>query len=306
LKANGVNLVRLRLWHSTEEIYNSLASVVNYAKKVKQHNMDILLDFHYSDTWADPGNQTIPAAWQNLDFEILNDSIFGYTRYVMQRFADEDVLPVIVQVGNETNSGFLWDEGRVGGQFDNNWSDYIQLVNRAISAVRQFESKNKIRIMLHFAGLTGATWYFDNLTTNQVDFDVIGLSYYSIWHGTDFGVLQSQLTEISSRYSNEIMIVETAYPWTLEWNDWTNNIYGLESQLIPEYSATPEGQKQFMMDLDQTIKNLGDKGIGYCYWAPDFVAFKGSQSEDGSPWENVTIFDFDNQVLPVIQVFNEN
>lgn len=304
LKDHGVNLVRLRLWHTPDTTFNGLESVVEYAKQVKAHDMDILLDFHYSDTWADPGHQYLPAAWQGLTIDQLNDSIYVYTRRVMNRFKAEGVLPAMVQVGNETNGGFLWNQGRVGGEFNNNWSNYIRLVKSAIYGIREIGDEEEVKVMLHFAGVNGATWYFDNLTQYLVDYDVIGLSFYSIWHGTNYATWESKFFEIANRYSKEIMVVETGYPWTFDWNDWTNNNYGQEDQLFPDIPATPEGQKEFMKRLNSSIVALGKKGIGYCYWAPDWVAYKGNVAENGSTWENVAVFDFENKALPVMEVFS--
>lgn len=306
IASQGVNLVRLKLWHSPENEYNGLESVVAYAKRIKALGMDILLDFHYSDTWADPGKQFIPAAWEGLTTDQLNDSIYSYTKKVLEQFKQEDALPVIVQIGNETNSGFLWDQGRVGGSFDDNWANYTTLVKSAIKAVDEVsDGEAAVKTMIHFAGLDGASWYFDNMVQYLVNFDVIGLSFYSIWHGTSYDAFETKLTELTNRYDKEIMIVETGYPWTLEWNDWTNNLYGQDNQLFPDIPATPEGQKAFLTRLNNTLHELGEKGIGFCYWAPDAVAWKGPQATDGSAWENVAVFDFDNTVLPVMKVFNE-
>jgi arabinogalactan endo-1,4-beta-galactosidase len=179
LAAKGVNLVRLRLWHSPAGDYNGLESVVAYAKEVKANGMEILLDIHYSDTWADPGHQYLPAAWEGLNNNQLSDSIYAYTRFVLNRFGEEGALPVIVQAGNETNSGFLWDQGRVGGAFNNNWTSYTTLVKSAVKAIREVsgETGSDIRVMLHIAGVNSASWFFDNITQYLVDYDVIGLSY---------------------------------------------------------------------------------------------------------------------------------
>ncbi len=305
LAEKGVNLIRLKLWHTPDTSYNGLESVLQYASKASVHNMEILLDFHYSDTWADPGKQFLPAAWEGLTISQLNDSVYAYTKSVLQRFKEEGVMPSMVQIGNETNSGFLWDQGRVGGAFDNNWINYSSLVKSAINGINEVDENQEIKIMLHFAGLDGAIWFFDNNSQYLVDFDIIGLSYYSLWHGNDLSVFQTQLNEIAGRYSKEIMVVETGYPWSLGWNDWTNNFFGSEDQLIAGYPATPEGQKLFMEQLNSIITGLGKQGLGYCYWAPEWVAFKGPEADNGSVWENVTVFDFDNKVLPVIEVFGE-
>lgn len=306
LASMGVNLVRLRLWHTPQNIHGSLEEVLDYSKKIKQAGMNVLLDFHYSDTWADPGNQEIPQTWTDLSFDQIKDSIYQYTYNVLQKMEAQNTSPVIVQIGNETNSGFLWDQGKVGGNFDSNWPNYIELVKRAIHGVKDIDINDEIEIMIHFAGLNGASWYFENIVSYNVDFDIIGLSYYAIWHGTDLDSLENQINAISAQFSQKIMIVETAYPWTLEWNDWTNNIWGAVDQLIPEYPASPSGQTNMMVALNAIIKNIdGAKGVGFCYWAPDWVAYKGAQATDGSTWENATIFDFNNKVLPVVSVFKD-
>ena len=305
LKSKGINLVRLRLWHTPENIHSSLEEVLAYSEKIKQAGMGILLDIHYSDTWADPGNQEVPAAWSNLSFSEIKDSVYQYTFKVLKEFKDQNTFPVIVQIGNETNSGFLWDQGKVGGDFENNWPNYIDLVNIAIKGVRDIDENDEVEVMIHWAGLNGAIWYFDHFEQANVDFDIIGLSYYSKWHGNDLGEVENQIVEISQNFTQKIMVVETAYPWTLEWNDWTNNSWGLENQLIPGYPATPEGQKMYMEELINIIGDLNqNKGLGFCYWAPDWVAYKGPEATDGSIWENAAIFDFNNKILPVIESFN--
>lgn len=307
LASKGVNLVRLRLWHTPQNIHSGLEEVLDYSLRIKQAGINIHLDIHYSDTWADPGHQIIPQAWENLNFDQINDSIYQYTHDVLKLLRDQNTLPAIVQIGNETNSGFLWDYGKVGGNFDDNWPNYTTLVKSAIKAVHDIGENNDIDIMIHFAGFQGNEWFFDNLEQYNVDFDIIGLSYYSRWHGTDFDEVEDKIISFSQQFSKKIMIVETGYPWTLGWNDWTNNNWGDESQLITEFPATPEGQKSMMEALDMVIKSIdNDRGIGFCYWAPDWVAYKGPEATDGSVWENVAIFDFDHKILPVISVFSED
>lgn len=303
LAGKGVNLVRLKLWHTPENEYNTLTSVAAYASRVKAAGMDFLLDIHYSDTWADPGKQFIPAAWEGLTAEVMADSVYQYTLQVMTYLVNHDASPEIVQIGNETNSGFLWDTGRVGGTFDSNWPVYINLVKEGIKAVKEVSSGTKI--MFHFAGTDGADWFFGELIDGGVSFNLIGLSYYSIWHGQNLTTLENNLMSLANAYNKPIMIVETAYPFTLEWNDWTNNLYGDESQLIPGIAATPDGQLQFMDQLQTIIESLGTNGAGFCYWAPDWVAFKGEEATDGSAWENAATFDFENKALPVMDAFAE-
>jgi arabinogalactan endo-1,4-beta-galactosidase len=141
---------------------------------------------------------------------------------------------------------------------------------------------------------------------NPLDYDIIGVSYYPIWHGKSLNDLRFRLTELSNNFGKEILIAETAYPFTLSWNDWTNNIVGLEEQLIlPDYPATPSGQQNFVRDLKNLVLEI-DNGIGFCYWGAELIAWDGENSENGSVWENQALFDFDNTELPVLQEFNLN
>ena len=135
VKSKGTNLVRLKLWHTPQDGQNGLEDVKTYAQKIKARNMDFLLNFHYSDYWADPGTQTPPVAWQSMTIGQLKVAIYEYTRDVVQQLKAQNTLPDIVQIGNETDSGFLWDFGKVWGSFNNNWGNYTDLVSEAIRAV---------------------------------------------------------------------------------------------------------------------------------------------------------------------------
>ena len=302
LKAKGVDIVRLRLWHTPADGHSGLNELLEYSQDVKSAGMEILLDIHYSDWWADPGSQTIPVAWQGLTAEQLKTEIYDYTLMVMEAMEAQNTLPSMVQIGNETNSGFLWDLGRVGGSFDSNWNTYIEMIGEGMDAVREVNPTTKI--MLHYAGLEGSDWFFNNVST--VDYDIIGLSYYPIWHGKSLTNLQTVLNNLSSTHGKEIMIVETAYPYSMNWADWTNNIWGSEDQLISGYTATPEGQAAFFAKLKEIMINVPNKkGLGICYWAPDWVAFKGTEATDGSTWENATTFDFSGRALPIMDEFED-
>ncbi len=301
LKNKGANLVRLRLWHSPATQHSGLDEVLTYAREIKGSGMNILLDFHFSDTWADPGQQSIPQAWRGLSFDEIKGELSNYTKTVLTALENQGTLPELVQIGNETNAGFLWDIGRTGGVFDDNWPNFKELLGASIQAVREIDAT--IEIVIHFAGLDGSMDYFENL--RDTDYDVMGLSYYSLWHGKDLMDLQNKMFELTKTYQKELLLVETAYPWTLEWNDNTHNLWGLEDQLISGYPATPTGQHDFLVKLLELVQGLPDsRGIGVCYWAPDWTAFKGGQSTMGSSWENATFFDFDGNALPIIEALS--
>jgi arabinogalactan endo-1,4-beta-galactosidase len=302
LQQSGMNLVRLRLWHTPATAHCNLNEVETMAQRIKAAGINWWLDFHYSDTWADPGTQTIPLAWQSLSYNLLLDSVYAYTLQVMNELKAKNCLPLIVQIGNETNSGMLWDKGRVGGSFDTNWPNYAALVNKSIAAIKAVDPG--IKIMLHFAGTSGATWFFNNVKTQGIPFDIIGISYYSWWHNRTLTELQTDLDALATTFNKDIFIAETAYPFTLAWNDNTNNVVGSSTTLLTGYAASAEGQLRYLTDLRTTIHNIaGNHGIGFCYWSPDWVAFRGPASTNGSAWENLTLFDFGNKVLPAVSAF---
>ncbi len=292
LSENGCNTIRVRLWNSPATAHSSLPEVSAFCNRVRQKNMKVLLDLHYSDTWADPGSQNTPSTWKNLPLNTLSDSVYSYTRRVLSV-----IQPDYVQIGNEINGGFMWEQGRISRE-----ADFILLLKSGVKAARDYS--RGLRIILHYAGLTGSTWFFGMLQTNAVDYDIMALSYYPVWHGTDMKLLQSTLDELVSLTSKEVMVVETAYPFTLQWNDHTNNIVGTDSQLVHGYPASRAGQLDFISTLKNSLAQT-PKGIGFCYWGGEWVAFKGMQATDGSSWENQALFDFNNLALPVMQVFKK-
>lgn len=305
-KNHGINFVRLRLWHTPTKGYNNLTKTLIMASRIKALNMGFLLDFHYSDTWADPGHQAKPVAWENLDFESLKDSVYQYTRHVINELKTHNVLPDIVQIGNEITCGILWNYGRICGEYDtpNNWARFVELLKEGIRGVHEsLDVTDTIKIMIHIdrgGDNAGSRWFFDNLLNHGVDFDIIGLSYYPWWHGT-LSELESNLKDLAQHYDKEIVVVETAYPWTLSWFDTTHNIVGDSSQLLPDYPASVRGQKSFLINLINIILNVPySKGLGLFYWSPEYI----STPQLGSPWENLTLFNFRGELLSSIEAFD--
>lgn len=306
-KNHGINYIRLKLWHTPEEDYNNLEKILQMALRIKEHDMKFLLNFHYSDTWADPGHQTKPAAWNDLDFETLKDSVYSYTKTVMQALDQQGTLPDMVQVGNEITVGMLWNDGKVGGNYDTDtqWSNFTQLVKAGIQGVRESsDNGDSVKIMIHIdrgGNNSGARWFYSNLISKGVDFDIIGLSYYPWWHGS-LTALESNLKDLATRYSKEIIVAETAYPWTLNWYDNTDNIVGSSDDLLSGYPASVTGQKNFLRKVLRIVKNTpNEKGIGVFYWAPEYISVESL----GSPWENLALFDFDGNALSSMDVFLE-
>ena len=306
LHNHGINYVRLRLWHMPSGGYNNLQRTLLMAARVKQLGMKFLLDVHYSDSWADPGQQSKPAAWTGLSFPSLKDSIYRYTRAVMTAMKANNTLPDMVQIGNEIICGMLWSDGRVCDPYNTpaQWTQLAGLLNEASRGVREsLTAGDTVKIMMHIdrgGDSAGTRWFFDNLQTYNVPYDVIGLSYYAWWHG-GLNQLAANLQMVSLRYNKDIVLVETAYPWTLGWNDTVHNIVGVPAQLLPGYPATVEGQRTFLTDLMTLVRATpNNKGAGIFYWSPEYISVPSL----GSPWENVTLFDFGGEVLNSIHAFD--
>lgn len=309
---HGTQLVRLRLWHNpvwTKEVYseegtqfyNDILDVGKSISRARSEGMKVLLDFHYSDRWADPSNQKIPAAWTNIsDVGVLADSVYNYTLKTLTYLNSKNLLPEFVQVGNEINCGMLISDAPAAfpdlNVCEGKWVDQGIILNAAIRAVRKASegSAAQSRVILHVADPENVEWWFDNITTNAsvTDFDVIGFSYYPLWHTTvPVSDLSAKISLFRSRYSKGVMILETGYPWTTDANDSYNNHFGSEPA-IAGFPKTPQGQYDMLVKLTQEVRAGG--GIGIIYWEPAWIS---SGMKDlwgtGSSWENCAFFDFD-------------
>ncbi|HOL47593.1 MAG TPA: glycosyl hydrolase 53 family protein [bacterium] len=300
-KNNGINYIRLRLWHSPKNNYCNLEHTIKIAKIIKSKNLKLLLAIHYSDDWADPSKQTIPALWQNKSFNDIEFEVFNYTQEIINSFKENNILPDIIQIGNEIENGFLWDYGRI-----NNFTNFMNLLKQAIFAIHNNltqEQLKKVKILIHISCSTNynkTIWFYENLINENVPFDLIGLSYYPWWHGT-LEQLENSLKIISKKINKEIIIVETAYPWTLDWFDNKHNIIGETTQLLNNYPASPAGQLKFIEQLFKIIKNISNvKGLFY------FSADAISCNSFSSDWENLTLFDFYGNALPTLKIFLKN
>ncbi len=290
LKNAGVNTIRLRIWNHPMNEHSGLEEVKTFSNEIKKLGLKVWLTIHYSDTWADPGAQTKPSTWNGLTFVQLKDSMSVYTAKI-----SKEIKPDYIQIGNEINNGFLWPEGSFSYT-----SQMLELLNEGIKAVK--ENSPQTKIIIHFAGYEKADYFYSKIS--NLNYDIIGLSYYPIWHGKSFDTLQMKLQSLSFKFNKPILIAETAYPFTFSWNDWTNNIIGDSSQILPEYSASLKGQKDYLNKIKYIISNIPN-GIGFAYWGAEFISFKGSEAKNGSSWENQALWDFNNHALPAMSVFND-
>lgn len=293
LRNAGCNTVRIRLWKNPVNGRSGLSEVKQLAQKARQAGLRVWLTVHYSDTWADPAVQTVPEEWKNLSFADLKTAVSTYTATIIT-----EINPDIIQIGNEINSGLLWPQGNL----ISNEQQCIALLSAASATIRS--KAPNTRIMIHYAGVNGGDtdWFFNKM--KSVDYDYIGLSYYPIWHGKDLTVVKNTIDALGEKFSKKVLIAETAYPFTLLYNDQTSNIVGSNDQLVPGYPATPAGQRTFVSDIKNLVK-ASAFGQGFAYWGGEWVAFKGPQSQSGSTFENQALYSFDNNALSVMQAFSK-
>ena len=312
---HGADLVRFRLWHNPrwtkdvyeadgKQLYNDLLDIEKSISASKAQGMKVLLDFHYSDVWADPGRQEIPQVWQDItSIDVLKDSVYNYTHQTLVYLAEKGLMPEFVQVGNETNCGMMFTEAQTGfpklNVCEENWSNIGEVFNSAIDAIRDVADQAGVetKVILHVADPVNIQWWFDNIIEQAkvTDFEIIGFSYYPIWHDSiKINTLGSVVSGFKKRYNKDIVMLEVAYPWTSASNDNYNNIFGAEHE-IAGYPLTKAGQKALLHDITQQVIDGG--GIGVIYWEPAWIT---SEMKDlwgtGSSWENCTFFDFDGNV----------
>jgi len=301
LKDNGFDTVRLRIFVNPNKrgvVTNDLPYTLNLARRAKAHGMKLLLNFHYSDTWADPKRQTKPAAWENMSFEQLKQTVQSYTASVIEAFEKENVLPDMVQIGNEITPGMLWPDGKVGAEYDTEvqWEKFTSLLKAGIAGVRQAAPDPNLKIMLHIdqGGKKGVSqWFFENINKYQVKYDIVGVSYYPWWHGT-FGDLKENLSYIATELRKDVVVVETAYHHgESQWNKDTQE---------PPFPLTPQGQYDFLYELTKTVLQTPDgRGRGVCYWHPESVPVAGRAWMEGS----AALFDPNGNVLPGARAFSD-
>ncbi|MEU0210702.1 arabinogalactan endo-1,4-beta-galactosidase [Streptomyces canus] len=295
----GVTHARLKVWVNPADGYNNKAHVLPLARRLKRAGVGIWIDFHYSDSWADPAHQTKPAAWADLDVAGLTRAVYDHTADVLGALKRQGTPAQLVQIGNELNGGLIWPEG--------NWEHFDTMtafLKAGLSAAR--DTTPRIRTILHLAngGDNGLyRWWFDNMVAYGVDFDIIGLSYYPFWHGP-IANAAANMADITARYGKPCVIAETAYPFTLESEDDVNDILNDPSQLTEGFPATPAGQAAWLRAVADLAAGVPDgQGLGYCYWEGLWTYRAGSgwdptDSSSGNAWENLALFDFQDRALP--------
>ncbi|WP_035053154.1 glycosyl hydrolase 53 family protein [Andreprevotia chitinilytica] len=336
LKANGVNWLRLRLWHTpvnSEDVVeggkvishkgdpkgggnNDLATTIRLATRAKALGLKVLLDIHYSDFWVDPEKQDKPAAWKDLHGAALEQAVYQYTVQSLTAMRTAGVYPDMVQVGNELNGGMLWPDGKTWkskpGETIGGDDGFAALMKQGIKGVRDTDpaaaSKNHIKVAIHLANGTSNELYrrvFDMLQKKGVDYDVIGLSYYPYLHGT-VEELQNNMDDIAFRYEKQVAVMEVSYAYTLADGDGFPNIFSADNQKTAGYKASVQGQASLIRDTINALSKVpAGRGLGLFYWEPDWIPVAGAgwRTGEGNAWDNQAMFDFSGRALPSMAVF---
>jgi arabinogalactan endo-1,4-beta-galactosidase len=272
MKSLGFNAIRLRAWVNPSNGWCNTADVLAKATRAKNAGMKVLIDFHYSDTWADPGDQTVPAAWASLDFPTLKSTMFNYTIGVMDTLKIHGITPDWVQVGNETDNGMLWPMGNATTSMAN----FAALVEQGYKAVKSVSSTTKVIVHLSNGFDSGLyQWMFDGLKANGAQWDIIGMSLYPSyssagWQATDNECL-ANINAVIARYSTPVMVVEVGMP-----------------------ENAPATARDFLTDIITKVNAVsGGNGLGVFYWEPEAYTNGyglGAFDSTGKPTEALDAF----------------
>ena len=328
MKSYDVDTIRLRLWNDpkseTGEPYgagnNDLAETLAIGKRVSDAGFGVLLNFHYSDFWADPGKQIKPKAWASYGVEELEKAVYDFTKESLTAVLDAGVNVTMIQVGNELSNGLLWPEGKMP-----NYDNIAKFVSAGIRACR--EIKADIPLMIHLDNGGKNELYrdwFDHYVERGEDFDYIGLSYYPFWHGS-LQALEDNMNDIAVRYGKELIVAEVSMGYTMEdyksyekLEDSERKGYATRQELVDkiEYPMTVQGQVDFTKDFLNRVAHVADdKGCGFFWWEPAWIPVPGSgwatpaslkymndPGPCGNEWANQALFDYDGNVLPALDV----
>ncbi len=284
-KDHGYNWIRLRLFHTPTRLPNNLEYTIALAKAAKELGYKFLLDFHYSDTWADPAKQFIPKAWEGKSHAELAQAVLEYTRETIAAFGEAGVFPDMVQIGNEITNGMIWPDGKLPENWDN-FADLVKAGIKGVEAGRGTRPRPKIMIQIEKGGDWVKTkYFFDKLHSYGVEYDIQGQSYYPWWHGS-LNDLRETLHFMAAEYKKPIIVVEAAY-------NWKPSEYLKRPGPFPE---SPEGQRDFLDEVNRVVLGVPNGlGQGVFWWEP---AVTGGLNRRG-------FFDNEGNALPVMTVFDK-
>jgi len=317
MRDHGCNIARIRLYNDPGNTnyypanqldplgWQNPARTLALAQRIHASGMQIQLTFHYSDYWSNPGTQYKPHNWEGLSFAALSNAMHSFTRDFMMQMTNQGTPPEFVSLGNEINGGILFPDG--ANSSSAGWDRLANLLNGGYAAVKSVSPATQV--ILHISNVDAGTvnWFFGNLESRGVNYDVVGCSYYPFWHDLTTEQARAAIDSWYANYGKPVMIMETGY----RWNETTcNGSLGQLSDNGPEFfPSTPQGHKSFMLKLFNDLKLVADGHcIGDLYWDPVFICVPGQGWQNGAPnvVANTTLFDFDGNALPSLDAYEYN
>ena len=316
-RQDGVNWMRVRLFVDPSgegPLCNDLPYTLKLAREIKAQGFRLLLDFHYSDTWADPSQQMTPKAWAGLSHDQLVLKVKSYTRDTLRSFAAVNAAPDMVEIGNEITNGMLWPDGRVSPASTDKlqWAHFTDLVKAGSEGARDSGPVAKRPLILIHVDRGGdvkaSQLFYDHLCAAGVPFDVIGPSDYPWWQGSLYD-LKTNLNELAERYGKPIVVVETAFPYVPQSMEKDGQVYKGKDAVdhVLHYPPSPEGQAEYLRQMTDVVRSIPNQlGIGMFYWAAAWVKTDGWGAPSWShDWEERALFNADGDALPALKALGE-
>ncbi len=337
-KHSNISVVRIRLWNNPYDKEghpygggtNDLDCFIRLAKKAIKEGMKVMLDFHYSDFWVDPSRQRLPKDWENCkSYNEVVDALYQFTYKTLKTIKDNNIDLYAIQVGNEITHGMVWPYGDIEKEFNDinggGFKGHTGLLKAGIRACRELYPNAYIALHLEHSGsLEMQDWYFTNINKYDVDYDVIGESYYPYWHG-NFSRFKNCISKLKEKFHKEIWILELGYQFIPTENpDYSEVTDAEEGDFITgnvngriPFEQTKEGQANY---IGMMLKICKDLGVGLiCYWEPTWMHepmlpwadLPGQEycglnpAPAGNAWEVETFFDFEGNANPVVDIFTQ-
>lgn len=281
----GFNYVRLRVWNDPYDEdgngygggNNDLKTAVLLGKRATDAGMRVLIDFHYSDFWADPSRQYAPKAWEGMDLTEKSEALYEYTKESVSELLEAGVDVGMVQIGNEINNGMSGETDR------EKVAVLLKAGSRAVREVSEAGGRD-IKIAVHYTDIAKRSEFtdiIDGLIASELDFDMIGVSYYPFWHGS-FEDMKSTLELIQKKYGKQAFVAETSYAYTLKDGDGNGNVFS-GSDAVSGYPVTVDGQADMMRDICKAVRESG--GLGIFYWEGAWIPVGPAGADNSSVWE---------------------
>lgn len=319
LANSGINTIRVRLFHDYTSPYGipigkqDVNRAIEIIKEAKKYNLKVILDFHYSDQWADPAHQKTPYAWKDLSYQEFLHSLYNYTKDTLSLIKNKNLSVDYVQIGNEIDNGLVFPFGEI--DWDNKESSYdkvVEILSQGSKAVREIFPNSKI--IIHTAnGLY--RWVYEDrwgnvslelyqaLENRHLDYDIIGASFYTFVNDTPISYISDIIDNYEKSIGKPVMMVETSYAFTYEWNDYTNNTFYKDKEL-PQYPVSYQGQTNLLIDMIEEVASAkNNNGIGVCYWGGEFIP--NTDKDMLSSWANQALFTYEGIATPTLSLFKK-